>query len=226
MQISIQQMTVIRALASWRSQADVFASLHKASLYFRLFCLKSSLELFRAYAAGAADHIRAVNFYIQAQSFDIWRADARLITNSYRVTNARALSLVDYSFQMLRKSAIDRARSKVFLQSASNFHMFAAWFQLKSFRDDSVRSNSLMQADPTDIAGEHGVPAGDSKAGLAADILLRGATPAMRQKVVRSNENRVLPPSSGNLLQAGQANEICFLVMGKSTELLSVSLSM
>jgi hypothetical protein len=101
--------------------------------------------------------------------------------------------------------------------------MFAAWFQLKSFRDDSVRSNSLMQADPTDIAGEHGVPAGDSKAGLAADILLRGATPAMRQKVVRSNENRVLLPSSGNLLQAGQANEICSLVI-KSESMFSQEL--
>ena len=60
--------------------------------------------------------------------------------------HTRALSLLDYSFQMLRKSAIDRARSKVYLQSASNFHMFAAWFQLRSFRDDSVRFNSLVQA--------------------------------------------------------------------------------
>ena len=85
----------------------MFSVLRKASTYFRLFCLKSSLELFRAYAAGAADHIRAVNFFIQSRTFDIWRSDARQRTRVLRVAIARDLSLVDHSFQMLRKSAID-----------------------------------------------------------------------------------------------------------------------
>ena len=38
MRISIRQMTVIRALSSWRSQTVVFRALRKASIYFRLFC--------------------------------------------------------------------------------------------------------------------------------------------------------------------------------------------
>ena len=137
MQISIRQMTVIRARSSWRSQTVVFRALRKASIYFRLFCLKSSLELFRAYAVGAADHIRAVNFYIQSQTFDNWRSDSRLRTTVLRIASARALSLVDHSFQMIRESAIDRARSSIFQNSAFMFRIFpffAAWFQ---FRGDS-----------------------------------------------------------------------------------------
>ena len=39
--------------------------------YFRLFSLKASLEFSGAYAAGAADHIRAVILFIQSRTFDM-----------------------------------------------------------------------------------------------------------------------------------------------------------
>ena len=38
------------------------------------------------------------------------------------------------------------ANRQLIVKSASSFQMFAAWFQFKSFRDDSIRSNSLIQA--------------------------------------------------------------------------------
>ena len=145
MRISIRQITVIRALSSWRTQANAFGALQKASIYFRLFSLKSSLELFRVYAAGAADHIRATNLFIQSRTFYIRRCDARRLTTVLRVAFARTLSLVDHSFQMIRKSAIDRARSKVLQESASvfrKFPSFAAWIQ---FRGDSIRFNFSIQ---------------------------------------------------------------------------------
>ena len=136
---------MIRALSSWRTQADSFGALRKASIYFRFFSLKSSLELFRIYVAGSADHIRAVNLFIQSRIYYIWRCDDRRRITALRVAFARTLSLGDHSFQMIRKSAIDRARSKVFQESASMFQKFpfsAAWIQ---FRGDSIRFNFSIQ---------------------------------------------------------------------------------
>ena len=69
MMVSVEQMILIKAVTLWRSKVTGIGMIRKASIYFCLYSLKSSLELIQSYSAGAADHTRAVNSRFLVRTF-------------------------------------------------------------------------------------------------------------------------------------------------------------
>ena len=137
---STQQMVAIRAFSKWRSQFAEVAAIRKASVYHRLLSLKDALELLREYSAGAASHAHAVCIQLQLRAFSSWRKYAHQRWTLSDVAAARNLSLLDFSFQALRRVAVERHRLHRSICHADVFQLFGAFtaWRKKLFRATSL----------------------------------------------------------------------------------------
>ena len=144
MYFSIQQIYSIRAFSKWRSQFAEVVAFRKASNYRRVLILKEALELLREYSAGAAAHTHAVCIQLQLRAFVSWRKYAHQLWTLSDVAAARNLTLLDFSFQALRRVSVERHRLHRSVCHADVFQLFGAFSAWRRVQKEGIQAVPLI----------------------------------------------------------------------------------